>query len=113
MFLTSTQADWRQEKSDEFRKMRHEKFGNGTTLPWNMFRETAMNVTAGERRRVLKLFNVSEAARRIGVPVPEMHRWVSAGHLPLPQVRLGKRRYYTQDDIELLARKCAETKSHP
>ena len=72
-----------------------------------------MNVTAGERRRILKLFNVSEAARQIGVPVPEMHRRISAGHLPMPQVRLGKRRYYTQDDLNALTRRCAEMKNHP
>ena len=72
-----------------------------------------MNVTAGERRSVLKLFNVSETARQIGVPVPEMHRWISAGYLPMPEIKLGKRRYYTQDDIEVLTRKCAEMKNHP
>lgn len=72
-----------------------------------------MNVTAGERRSVLGLFNVSEAARQIGVPVPEMHRWISAGRLPGPEVTLGKRRYYTQFDIELLTRRCAETENHP
>jgi hypothetical protein len=84
-----------------------------TTLLWNIFREETMNVTAGERRRILKLFNVSETARQIGVPVPEMHRWISAGRLPMPQVPLGKRRYYTLDDIDLLTRKCTETKNHP
>ena len=72
-----------------------------------------MNVTAGERRRILKLFNVAETARQIGVPVPVMHRWISAGYLPTPQVTLAKRRYYTQDDIEVLTRKCSEMKNHP
>ena len=72
-----------------------------------------MNVTAGERRRILKIFNVAETARQLGVPVKEMHRWVAAGHLPMPQVKLAKRRYYTLDDIEVLTRKCAEIKNHP
>ena len=72
-----------------------------------------MNVTAGERRRILKLFNVSETARQIGVPVPEMHRWISAGYLPMPTVRLGKRRYFTLDDLAVLTRTCAEKKNHP
>jgi hypothetical protein len=72
-----------------------------------------MNVTAGVRRSVLKLFNVSEAARQIGVPVPEMHRSISAGRLPMPRVRLGRRHYYTKDDLEVLTRKCSEMKNHP
>jgi transposase-like protein len=93
--------------------MRPEISCGDTTLLWNIFREATMNVTAEERRRTLRLFNVSEAARQIGVPVPEMHRWISAGRLPMPQVRLGKRRYYTQEDIVLLTRRCAETENHP
>jgi DNA-binding transcriptional MerR regulator len=72
-----------------------------------------MNVTAGVRRSVLKLFNVSEAARQIGVPVPEMHRSISVGRLPMPRVRLGRRRYYTKDDLEVLTRKCSAMKNHP
>ena len=43
-----------------------------------------MNVTAEVRRTVLKLFNVSEAARQIGVPVPEMYRSIYSGYLPSP-----------------------------
>jgi len=72
-----------------------------------------MNVTAGVRRSVLRLFNVSEAARQIGVPVPVMHRSITAGYLPTPQVKLGRRHYYTQDEIEVLTRKCAEIRNHP
>jgi len=93
--------------------MRPERSCGDTTLLWNIFREETMNVTAGERRRILKLFNVAETARQIGVPVKEMHNWVAAGHLPMPQVKLAKRRYYTLDDIEVLTRKCAEMKNHP
>ena len=94
-------------------KMRPENFGSDTTLLWNIFREETMNVTAGTRRDVRKLFNVSEAARQIGIPVREMHRSVYAGRLPTPQVKLGRRHYYTLDDIELLTRKCFEMKNHP
>lgn len=72
-----------------------------------------MNVTAEVRRTVLRLFNVSEAARQIGVPVPEMYRSVYAGRVPMPHVKLGRRYYFTQDDIEDLTRRCSETKNHP
>lgn len=72
-----------------------------------------MNVTAGERRNVLKLFNVSEAARQLGVPVQEMHRTVRAGRLPSPRIRLGRRLYYRADDLKSLAEQCAEMQNHP
>ena len=59
-----------------------------------------MNVTAGERRRILKLLNVSERARQVGVPVPEMHRWI----IVLPYFNS----YEGQEDIGLLDRLLAE-----
>ena len=71
-----------------------------------------MNVTAPERRTVLKLFNVSEAARELGIPVRKMHWDITAGRLPAPQIRLGKRLYFTADDLETLARQCAQETSH-
>ena len=72
-----------------------------------------MNVTAPERRSVLKLFNVSEAARKLGIPVRKMHWEITAGRLPAPQIRLGKRLYFTADDLETLARQCSQRTSHP
>ena len=71
-----------------------------------------MNVTAPERRNVLGLFNVSEAARELGVPVRKMHWEITAGRLPAPRIRLGKRLYFTADDLETLARQCAKRTSH-
>ena len=47
-----------------------------------------MNVTAEVRRTILRLFNVSEAARQIGVPESEMFRWIYSGRLPSPSFRL-------------------------
>jgi DNA-binding transcriptional MerR regulator len=72
-----------------------------------------MNVTAEVRCTVLKLFNVSEAARQIGVPVSEMFRWIYSGFLPSPGFRLGRRYYFTQADIDVLTRRCSEIRNHP
>ncbi len=72
-----------------------------------------MIVTADERRSILKLFNVSEAARQLGVPVRKMHWEISAGRLPAPQVQLGKRAYYTAADLRILAEQCAKKPNHP
>ena len=71
-----------------------------------------MNVTAPERRSVLKLFNVSEAARQLGIPVRKMHWDITAGRLPSPTVPLGKRFYFTAGDLELLEKQCAQRTSH-
>ncbi len=72
-----------------------------------------MNVTAAVRRNTLALFNVSEAARKLGIPVQEMHRWLKAGHLPKPAVQLGRRRYYRADDLLLIAERCEAKQNHP
>ena len=61
-----------------------------------------MIVTAEERRNVLSLFNVSEAARQLGIAVQQMHRHIRAGRLPSPQVRVGKRLYFTGGDLNKL-----------
>ena len=58
-----------------------------------------MVVTADERRNVLNLFNVSEAARLIGMDVYRLHRDIKAGRVPSPQVRLGRRLYFGNDDL--------------
>ena len=71
-----------------------------------------MNVTAPERRSVLGLFNVSEAARELGIPVRKMHWDITAGHLPAPRIRLGKRLYFAAADLEALAQRCAQRTSH-
>jgi hypothetical protein len=71
-----------------------------------------MNITAPERRNVLKLFNVSEAARELGIPVRKMHWEISAGRLAAPAVPLGKRFYFTAGDLELLEKQCAQRTSH-
>ena len=67
-----------------------------------------MNVTADQRRKVLGLFNVSEAARRVDLPIQKLHREIRAGPLPAPSVPLGKRHYFTADDLTLLERSIHE-----
>ena len=58
-----------------------------------------MIVTADERRNVLRLFNVSEVARQLGVGVFQLHGDIRAGRVPAPQVRVGKRLYFTAPDV--------------
>lgn len=58
-----------------------------------------MVITAEERRSVLRLFNTSEAARRIGLTVQQMHRQIRSGIRPSPTIRLGKRLYFAADDL--------------
>ena len=62
-----------------------------------------MVVTADERRQVLNLFNVSEAARLMGMDVFHLHRDIRAGRAPSPTVRLGRRLYFGMDDLNHLA----------
>ncbi len=70
-----------------------------------------MVITAEERRSTLALFNISEAARRLDIPVQVMHRAVRAGDLPKPQVKLGQRRYYAQKDMAILAKRVAKCRT--
>ena len=53
---------------------------------------------------VFGLFNVSEAVRQLGVDIQQLHRDIRAGRCKSPQVRFGRRMYFTPDDlIELRA----------
>ena len=72
-----------------------------------------MVITVEERRNTLKLFNVSEAARKLGIPVQEMHRRVKAEELPKPTVQLGRRRYYHASDLTKIAERCGAKQNHP
>ena len=58
-----------------------------------------MIVTANERRKILNLFNVSEAARQLGVDVFQLHRDIKSGRVPSPKVHLGRRLYFGEDDL--------------
>lgn len=71
-----------------------------------------MVITADEGRSTLGLFNVAEAARRLGMPVRKMRWEIAAGRLPTPTLALGKRRYFTADDLRLLKRQCSQRTSH-
>ena len=62
-----------------------------------------MIVTANERRNVLKLFNVSEVARHLGVGVFQLHRDIRAGRVRSPKVRIRRRVYFTADDVNDLS----------
>ena len=45
-----------------------------------------MNVTAQQRRTVLRLFNISEAARQLGWPVQHMFHRIRTGQMLPPQI---------------------------
>lgn len=62
-----------------------------------------MRVTAHDRRTILKLFNISEAARQLGVGVQRLHRDARAGRVRSPQVLLGRRAYFTEADLNELS----------
>ncbi len=68
-----------------------------------------MIVTSAERRNVLKLFNVSEVARQLGVGVFELHRDIRAGRVQSPQVRIANRSYFTAADVMDLATQYEKT----
>ena len=61
-----------------------------------------MIVSATERRNVLKLLNVSETARQLGVDVFRLHREIRAGRVLGPKIRLGRRLYFGTDDLDWL-----------
>lgn len=74
-----------------------------------------MIITADDRRQILGLYNISEAARFIGVDVGLMHREVRKGNLPAPEFCIGKRCYYTDHDLKKLMmkmRRCDERASN-
>ena len=62
-----------------------------------------MFITAAERRGVLRLLNVSEAARHLAIPVQDLHYWIRAGRVTRPPVRIGKRWYYRLEELPRLA----------
>ena len=68
-----------------------------------------MIVTANERRNVLKLFNVSEVARQLGVGVFQLHNDIRRGHVKTPQVRIANRSYFTAADVMDLATQYEKT----
>ena len=72
-----------------------------------------MNATGEVRRTFLRLFNVSEAARQLGISVQQMHHWIYAGILPKPHVTLGRRHFYTQDELDALTRKARRNEKPP
>jgi len=62
-----------------------------------------VRVSAEERRTILKLLNVSEAARQLGVGIQQLHRDIRAGRVQSPQIRLGRRVYFSHDEMKQLA----------
>ena len=59
-----------------------------------------MRITAHTRRTILKLFNVAEAARMVGVTVQRLHRDIRAGRVKSPEVCLEKRAHFKEDDLK-------------
>lgn len=62
-----------------------------------------MNVTAPQRRNLLKLFNVAEAARELGMSDQRIYRDIRAAYIQPPEVQLGKRSYFRQSTIDNLS----------
>lgn len=62
-----------------------------------------MRASAAERREVFGLFNVSEAARQLGVGIQRLHRDIRAGRVQSPQVRVGRRLYFSRHEIKDLS----------
>tara|TARA_R110002111_G_scaffold100975_1_gene156366 strand:- start:11847 stop:12062 length:216 start_codon:yes stop_codon:yes gene_type:complete len=62
-----------------------------------------VRASAAERREVFGLFNVSEAARQLGVGIQRFHRDIRAGRVQSPQVRVGRRLYFAQKDLRDLS----------
>ena len=85
-------------KLDKFPKNSSQKFRRQHYYMVDILRRKTMNVTADQRRTVLRLFNVSEAARLIGLPVQDMYHRIRAGQLPAPQIPLGRRCYFSADE---------------
>jgi hypothetical protein len=72
-----------------------------------------MFITATVRRTVLRLLNVSEAARHLEIPIQHLHDEIRAGRVARPQVQIGKRWYYHAEDLPTLAEQFANTEKHP
>lgn len=51
---------------------------------------------------MLKLFNISESARLLGWSEQEMFSRIRSGKFPSPQIPLGKRFYFSADDLQRL-----------
>ena len=61
-----------------------------------------MIVSANERRQILKLYNVTEAARLLRLDAQLMHRLIRNGRMAGPTLMVGRRRYYSADDLKEL-----------
>tara|TARA_R100001143_G_C3351683_1_gene129903 strand:+ start:160 stop:375 length:216 start_codon:yes stop_codon:yes gene_type:complete len=62
-----------------------------------------VRASAAERREVFGLFNVSEAARQLGVGIQRLHRDIRAGRVQSPKVRVGRRFYFARNDLTNLS----------
>jgi predicted DNA-binding transcriptional regulator AlpA len=67
-----------------------------------------MFISSEIRRSQLRLLNVSEAARLLGVQVGWLHRKIRDRILPGPSVQLKRTRYYNQSGIESLGKAIAK-----
>lgn len=62
-----------------------------------------MRASPAERMNVFGLFNVSEAARQLGVGIQQFHRDIRAGRCKPPQIQFGKRVYFSPEDLKELS----------
>jgi predicted site-specific integrase-resolvase len=68
-----------------------------------------MFITATVRRGVLRLLNVSEAARHLGIPIQHLHDGIRAGRVTRPQMRIGKRWYYHAEELPDVAKQIGKS----
>ena len=62
-----------------------------------------VRASPAERMNVFGLFNVSEAARQLGVGIQQFHRDIRAGRCISPQIQFGKRVYFSPEDLKELS----------
>lgn len=53
--------------------------------------------------RPLGLLTITEVSDRTGIPIKTLFKRIAHRRLPVPSVQFGKKRYYTEDQVEAVA----------
>jgi hypothetical protein len=64
-----------------------------------------MIISRQERQAVLKLLNISETARYLGISISKLHRDIRLGKTVEPETRIGLRSYFTLSEVKELRRR--------